>query len=161
MSTATKDESPTMAATYIMHGAVRSSAAYRARIALNLKGVAFREIYLDLAAASIAGPEYLGVNPQGLVPTLICPDGTRISAVAGDPGIPRGDRARARVAAGRPADRARVRSIAQAIACDIHPVNNMRLRNHVKALLPDDPDAVGASGRRSGSTPASRASRRS
>ena len=127
---------------YILHGAVRSSAAYRVRIALNLKGVTFREIFLDTVSGEHRRPEYLAINPQGLVPTLIAPDGAVVTqslaileyleeTVAGAPLLPKA-----------PADRARVRSLAQIVACDVHPVNNMRIRNHIKAMQPDNARAV-------------------
>lgn len=131
-----------MAEPYILHGAVRSSAAYRVRIALHLKGIAFREIFLDTAAGEHRAPDYLAINPQGLVPTLIAPDGTIVTqslaileyleeTVPAVPLLPKSS-----------ADRARVRSLAQIVACDVHPVNNMRIRNHIRELQPDDPDAV-------------------
>jgi maleylpyruvate isomerase len=126
---------------YILHGAIRSSAAYRVRIALNLKGVAFQEIYLDLHAGAHNAADYRELNPQGLVPTLVAPDGTAVTqsmaiieyldeAADGPPLLP-----------GDAAGRARVRSLSQMIACDIHPINNLRVRNHVRDLLPADPSA--------------------
>lgn len=129
---------------YILHGAIRSSAAYRVRIALNLKGIAFREIYLDLHAGAHNAPDYRALNPQGLVPALVGPDGVVVTQsmaiieyldeMTDGPALLPTD------AAGR----ARVRSIAQMIACDIHPVNNLRVRNHVRDLLPLDAGAQAA-----------------
>ncbi len=129
---------------YVLHGAVRSSAAYRVRIALNLKGVDFSEIYLDLHAGAQNAPDYRALNPQGLVPALVAPDGTVVTqslaiieyldeTADGPPLLPRD-------AAGR----SRVRSFAQMIACDIHPINNLRVRNHVRDLLPHDAGAQAA-----------------
>lgn len=130
--------------TFLLHGARRSSASYRARIALNLKGVAYREIFHDLQAGEQSKPEYIALNPQGLVPSLVCPDGLVLTqslamieyldeTFAEPPLLPRD-------AAGR----ARVRALAQVVACDIHPVNNLRVRDHVRALCGDDDGAVTA-----------------
>jgi maleylacetoacetate isomerase len=131
-----------MSKPYIMHGAGRSSAACRVRIALHLKGLPFREVFLDTAAGEHRKADYLALNPQGLVPTLIAPDGTIVTQSLAileyleetEPAIP--------LLPSSPADRAFVRSLAMIVACDVHPVNNMRIRNHVKALQPGDPDAV-------------------
>ena len=131
-----------MSEPYILHGAVRSSAAYRVRIALHLKGLAFREIFLDTVAGEHRRADYLAINPQGLVPTLRAPDGTVVTqslaileyleeTVRDVPLLP-----------ASAADRARVRSLAQIVACDVHPVNNMRIRNHIKETQPDDPQAI-------------------
>jgi maleylpyruvate isomerase len=131
-----------MAGSFILHGAVKSSAAWRARIALEIKGVAYREIHRDLHKGEHNAPEYLAINPQRLVPSLECPNGA-IHSQSGaiieylEEAIP--------LPALLPRDldsRAKARAMAQIIACDIHPVNNLRVRNHVAELLPDDPDAV-------------------
>ncbi len=124
-----------MTTPYIVHGAVRSSAAWRVRIALNLKGAPYEEHYLDLRAGEQQREDYLRINRQGLVPALVCPDGTVIvqsmaimeylDEVHRTPPLLPPD------AAGR----ARVRALAQIVACDIHPINNMRVRNHVRDLL--------------------------
>ncbi|MDH7798200.1 MULTISPECIES: maleylacetoacetate isomerase [unclassified Beijerinckia] len=131
-----------MTDTYIVHGAVRSSAAYRVRIVMKLKGLAYREIFLDLAGGDQNKDDYRAVNPQGLVPALVCPDGAVINQSMAiieylddmhpeQPVMPRDARSRARV-----------RALSQMIACDIHPINNMRVRNHIRDLFPDDPNAV-------------------
>ncbi len=127
---------------YQVHGAIRSSAAWRVRIALKLKHLPYREIYLDLHAGQHTTSDYRGVNPQGLVPALVCPDGlvvTQSMAIIEyldetHPVFP--------LLPADPAGRARVRALAQIVACDMHPVNNLRIRNHVRDLLPADPDAV-------------------
>jgi len=131
-----------MANAYVLHGAQRSSATYRVRIALHLKGLAFREILLDTAAGDHRKPEYLAVNPQGLVPTLVAPDGTVVTqSLAIMEYLEETERNAPLLPAAAP-DRARVREIAQIVACDVHPVNNMRIRNHIRDLQPDDPQAV-------------------
>jgi maleylacetoacetate isomerase len=119
----------------------RSSAAYRVRIALGLKGIACESVAVDLRPGAHRRPDYLALNPQGLVPAL--EDG---GAVIGQslaiieyleevhpqpPLLPRGA-----------ADRARVRSMALAIACDMHPLNNMRVLNYLRSPLGHDEDAV-------------------
>lgn len=131
-----------MSEVYTLHGAVRSSAAWRARIALELKGVVYREIRRDLNRGDQNAADYRAINPQGLVPALECPNGAilfqslaiidYLEEVVPSPAL---------LPAG-PEARARVRALAQIIACDIHPINNMRVRNHVRDLLPGDPDAM-------------------
>lgn len=128
--------------TYVLHGAQRSSATYRVRIALQLKGIAFEELFLDTAAGDHRRPEYLAVNPQGLVPTLVAPDGTVVTqSLAIMEYLEESDLGVALLPPA-PADRARVRELAQIVACDVHPVNNMRIRNHIRDLQPDDSQAV-------------------
>lgn len=106
----------------------RSSAAFRVRIALNLKGLQAEREYIHLRRKDQSSDVYLAVNPQGLVPTLIDDDGTRVHQSMAI--IEYLDETRPETARLLPADakgRARVRAIAQAIACDIHPLNNLRV----------------------------------
>jgi maleylpyruvate isomerase len=109
----------------------RSSAAYRVRIALNLKGLAFEREFVHLRKGAQRGEDYLAVNPQGLVPALVTDDGTVLTqslaiieyldeTVASPPLLPRDA-----------LERARVRSLAQAIACDIHPIDNLRVLRYL------------------------------
>ena len=133
-----------MSDTYILHGAIRSSAAWRVRIVLHLKDIAFREYFLDLHKAEQQAAEYRKLNPQMLVPALIAPDGAIVTQSMAiieylDEATP-GAHVLPRDAAGR----ARVRSLSQMIACDIHPINNLRVRNHVRDLLPEEPGAQAA-----------------
>lgn len=115
----------------ILYGYWRSSAAYRVRIALNIKGLAYEQVPTDLRRGAHRTLGYLEKNPQGLVPML--EDGeVRISqSVAiieyleethpAPPLLPRD-----------PAGRALVRSLTQLVACEIHPLNNLRVLNHVR-----------------------------
>ena len=109
----------------------RSSAAYRVRIALNLKGLAPEREFVHLRKGVQRGEDYLAVNPQGLVPALVTDDGKVLTqslaiveyldeTVPSPPFLPRS-----------PAERARVRSLAQAIACDIHPIDNLRVLRYL------------------------------
>jgi len=111
-----------------LYGYFRSSAAYRARIALNLKGIDYEPVYVHLTrgGGEQYKPDYLGLNPQALVPAFE-DDGhllTQSLAIIEyldethpePPFLPRDA-----------AERARVRAIAQAIACDVHPLNNLRV----------------------------------
>ena len=109
----------------------RSSAAFRTRIALNLKGLSYEDVYVHLRKNEQVSADYLTLNPQGLVPTLVH-DGHAISQSLAimeyldevfpePPFLPKD-------ALGR----ARVRQIAYAVACDIHPINNLRVRRYLQ-----------------------------
>lgn len=114
----------------------RSSASYRARIALNYKGIAYESVAVDLRAAASAQrtPDFLALNPQGLVPVLVHGDRVIRQSLAiieyleethpAPPLLPQ-------VAAAR----AQVRALTLAIACDIHPLNNLRVLNYLRAPL--------------------------
>ncbi|WP_295004713.1 maleylacetoacetate isomerase [uncultured Dechloromonas sp.] len=109
----------------------RSSAAYRVRIALNLKGLQYDtelvHLLKDGGQQNSAG--YRALSPLGTVPCLEADDGGHLTQSLAiieyldevHPEVP--------LLPARPADRARVRSIAQTIACDIHPINNLRVLN--------------------------------
>ncbi len=133
-----------MSQPFILHGAIRSSAAWRVRIVLHLKGLAFEERFLDLNRGEHQRMEYRKVNPQMLVPALVAPDGTLVTQSMAimeylDETAP-GPRVLPADAAGR----ARVRSLSQMVACDIHPINNLRVRNHVLDLMAHDSGAQSA-----------------
>lgn len=123
----------------------RSSAAFRTRIAFNLKGVVCETVEVDLRtdASDQVKPEYRAVNPQGLVPALVIEDTTIAQSLAiieyldevyPEPALlPRS-----------PVDRARVRAMALAVACDMHPLNNLRVLNYLRSPLGHDEDTVNA-----------------
>ena len=115
----------------------RSSACYRVRIALNLKGVVYRAQFVDLLKDGQKEVEYGALNPQELVPMLEI-DGHRITQSLAiiehleetrpqPPLLPHGT-----------ADRAHVRALALTIACDIHPLNNLRVLKYLKGPLDQD-----------------------
>lgn len=110
----------------------RSSAAYRVRIGLNLLGLSYHSVPVDLVAGEQRGADNLGRNPQGLVPTLEI-DGLRLTQslaileyldeTRGAGWLPQS-----------PAPRAQVRALAYAIAMDTHPVCNLRVARHAVGL---------------------------
>ncbi len=113
-----------------LYGYFRSSAAFRVRIALNLKGLAYEQASIHLRKNDQRAPDYLKLNPQGLVPALV-DDGLVLAQSLAiveyleethpePPLLPRD-----------PGARARVRSLAQAIACDIHPIDNLRVLRYL------------------------------
>jgi maleylpyruvate isomerase len=117
-----------------LHGYFRSSAAYRVRIALNLKGLAAEHLPHHLRKGEQCAPAYLTINPQGLVPTLEGDDGavlTQSLAIIewldethpNPPLLPKD-----------PLQRAKVRAFALAIACDIHPVQNLKVLARLRQL---------------------------
>jgi maleylpyruvate isomerase len=122
-----------------LHGYFRSSAAYRVRIALNLKGLSPEHLAHHLRKGEQTAPGYLALNPQGLVPTLEDGEGgvlTQSLAIIEwldetHPTPPL-----------LPLDalqRAKVRAFALAIACDIHPVQNLKVLARLRQLgVPDD-----------------------
>ncbi len=124
----------------------RSSAAYRARIALNLKGIAYEteSIHLTKGGGRQHSPEYRAINPQRRVPALRLDDGdVLIQSLAiieyldethPEPPLLPAD----------PAARAHVRALAQAIACDIHPLNNVGPLFYLKNTLKHGQDEINA-----------------
>lgn len=125
-----------------LYGYFRSSAAYRVRIALNLKNLPCEQVsvHLTRGGGEQFGESYRGLNPQQLVPALdiggdvltqslaiveyldeVCPE---------PPLLPKS-----------PAARAHVRALALAIACDIHPLNNLRVLNYLTGKLGQSDEA--------------------
>lgn len=109
----------------------RSSAAYRVRIALNLKGLAYDATVINLVEAEQRSDAYLAVNPQGLVPALRDDTGdtfTQSLAILEwlDERYPEPPLLPEAAAA-----RARVRGMMYVIACDIHPLNNLRVLRYL------------------------------
>lgn len=126
-----------------LHDYFRSSAAYRVRIGLHLKGVAYESVPVDLRHGAQAEPGYRALNPQGLVPALEM-DGqifTQSLAILDyldarfpDPRfVPRD-----------PAARAHVLAMALAVACDIHPIDNLRVLRYLKNEMAQPQEAIDA-----------------
>jgi maleylpyruvate isomerase len=117
---------------YVLHGYFRSSTSFRVRIALNLKGIAYTQTTHHLRKGEQRSQTYLEINPQGLVPALITPEGdvlTQSLAIIAylderhpDPALLPRDALQ----------RARVRAVAEAIALDIHPINNLRVLDKLR-----------------------------
>ena len=127
----------------ILYDYFRSSAAYRVRIALNLKGVEYESRPVDLRDDAQKSAEYRAVNPQGLVPTLEI-DGHRLTQslaiiVYLDQTIPE-----PMLMPRDPVDGAHVRAMAMAVACDIHPLNNLRVLKYLKGELGHSQDEIDA-----------------
>ena len=117
-----------------LHGYFRSSAAYRVRIALNLKGLSAEHLPHHLRKGEQTAPDYLILNPQGLVPTLEGDDGAVLTQSLAiiewldetHPTPPL-----------LPLDallRAKARAFALAIACDIHPMQNLKVLARLREL---------------------------
>ncbi|GGE11963.1 maleylacetoacetate isomerase [Polymorphobacter glacialis] len=112
----------------------RSSAAYRVRLALAWKGLAYDVVPIDLRTGAQSAPEYTALNPQGLVPLLRIGEVSLTQSLAiieyldevyPEPPLLPGD------AVGR----ARVRAAAQTISSDVHPINNLRVLRYLKEEL--------------------------
>jgi maleylacetoacetate isomerase len=117
----------------VLHDYFRSSAAYRVRIALNLKGVEYDRHPVNLLENEQKSAAYRSLNPQGFVPMLEIDDLRLTQSLAiivyldqkyPDPPLMPRD----------PADGAHVRAMAMAVACDIHPLNNLRVLKYLSKL---------------------------
>jgi maleylacetoacetate isomerase len=118
----------------ILHGYFRSSASYRVRIALNIKNIGYNNLYYHLRKGEQRSPAYLSLNAQGLVPALSIADVTLTQSLAI---IEYLDEVHPQPALlpDTSAGRARVRALAHAIACDIHPLNNLRVLQYLRTQL--------------------------
>ena len=127
----------------VLYDYYRSSAAYRVRIALNLKGVDYERRPVNLADGEQRSDEYRALNPQGLVPMLEI-DGHRLTqslAIINYLDLRFPNRPLIPAAA---AERAHVVAMSLAIACDIHPLNNLRVLQYLKNELGHSQDEVDA-----------------
>ena len=124
-----------------LYGFSRSSAAFRVRIAVNLKGLECEHISISLPGGEQFGEEYRTINPQARVPTLVDGETVLFQSMAileyldethPDPPFLPVD----------PAGRARVRGLADTIACDIHPLNNLAALKFLGERLGQDREAV-------------------
>ena len=118
-----------------LYGYFHSSAAYRVRIALNLKALTYEQVPVNLLKGEERNPIFRQLNPQSLVPVLITADGqvlTQSLAICEyleevyplPPLLP-----------AEASGRARVRALAQLVACEIHPLNNLRVLKYLKRVL--------------------------
>jgi maleylpyruvate isomerase len=125
----------------ILYGHALSSASYRVRIALNLKGLRVTPMLLDLRGGEQRLETFLQINSQGFVPALALDDGAVLTQSVAiieyldemhpdPPLLPQA-----------PLPRARVRALAQAITCDIHPLNNLRVLKYLEHDLQQDKTA--------------------
>ncbi|HUA51838.1 MAG TPA: maleylacetoacetate isomerase, partial [Candidatus Sulfotelmatobacter sp.] len=124
-----------------LYGFFRSSAAFRVRIALNLKGLDYEPSAVHLRRGEQRAPEFLKLNPQALVPALI--DGERVltQSLAIIEYLDEVHPARPLLPA-TPEGRARVRALAQIIACEIHPLGNLRVLQYLGRELKQDEPTV-------------------
>jgi maleylacetoacetate isomerase len=124
-----------------LYGYFRSSAAFRVRIALNLKQLDYETAAIHLRRNDQSKPDYRGINPQGLVPALDDGGQPLIQSLAiieyldelhpEPPLLPK-----------NPIDRARVRALADIVACDIHPINNLRVLRYLTHGFGHDETAI-------------------
>ena len=126
-----------------LHAYFRSSTSYRLRIALNLKGLDYEQIPVHLVrdGGEQHRPEFRAVNPQELVPVLV--DGRRVirQSMAIVEYLDETYDGEAKLLPTTARDRARVRSLAMVIACDIHPLNNTRVMRYLERELGADENA--------------------
>ena len=113
----------------------RSSAAYRVRIALNLKGLKPSREFVHLRRNVQRSDDYLALNPQGLVPALATDDGIVLTQSLAIIGYLDETHPEPPLLPAAAVDRARVHGIALEIACDIHPLNNLRVLQYLKNTL--------------------------
>ena len=110
----------------------RSSAAFRVRIAMNLKGLAYDPQVIWLTKGEQVQPGYRSHNRQGLVPTLVTDDGQHLTQSMAIIEYLDETHPQPALLPADPAGRARVRALSQIVGCDIHPINNLRVLKYLK-----------------------------
>lgn len=126
-----------------LHGYFRSSAAHRVRIALNLKGIAFDSAPVHLRRGDQRTDAYRQLNPQGLVPALEA-DGLVLTQSLAIVEWLDETRPEPPLLPADPDVRARARAFALAIACDVHPLQNLRVLRHLKRAFGQEQDGLDA-----------------
>ena len=122
-----------------LHGYFRSTASWRVRIALNLKGAEAEHEAHHLRHGAQRAADYLRLNPQGLVPTLELDDGTLLTQSLAICEWLEETRPHPPLLPGSALERAKIRAFAFAIACDVHPVQNLRVLERLRAMkIPED-----------------------
>lgn len=119
----------------------RSSAAWRVRIALHLKGLEYRSVYRNFRENAQRAPDHLALNPQGLVPTLVV-EGTALSQSLAIIEYLDEIHPAPRLLPDDPVGRAQVRAMAAIVASDIHPIGNLRVLQYLRTRFGQDEEAV-------------------
>lgn len=127
----------------ILHGYWRSGAAYRTRIALALKGLAYDQQGVDLRTGAQRSEAFVALNPQGMVPALEVDGAVLTQSPAILEWLEETHPEPALLPAG-PVDRAHVRAMAALIGCDIHPLNNLRVGKALRETFGAEQAAVDA-----------------
>ncbi|HYC65528.1 MAG TPA: maleylacetoacetate isomerase [Reyranellaceae bacterium] len=123
-------------------GYFRSSAAYRVRIALNLKGIAVDHESRHLRKGEHTAPDYVAINPQKLVPALVTDSGDVLSQSLAILEYLEETHPNPPILPKDPVGRARVRSLALILAADVHPIQNLRVMGYIRKNYKQDDDGA-------------------
>ncbi len=128
-----------------LYGYFRSSAAYRVRIVLNLKGIDAEHEYVHLVrdGGEHRKDEYLQINPQGLLPALRTDEGGILLQSLAILDYLEDTHPEPALLPANSFHKAQVRALCQMVACEIHPLNNLRVLQYLKGDLAQDDDTVG------------------
>ena len=126
----------------VLHGYYRSSASYRVRAVLNLKGMLYTDAIHHLRKGEQRAPEYLALNPQGLLPALEASGAVLTQSLAICEYLDEVQPSPALLPAD-PVERAHVRAFAYAFACDIHPVQNLKILSRLRGLGLEEEQVTG------------------